>query len=242
MADQQVTLQTSAGPMRCVLSLPEGSARVPGVVVVPEAFGVNGAIQEACRRLSQAGFAALAPEIYHRTAPPGFVAPYDFAAVEGHFGPMTNGGLAEDVRVARDHLAGHARVGGGPVGVVGFCVGGFTAYLAACEVDLACAVPFYGGGIARGRPQFKMQPLLGGTPRCPTLCFFGGNDPSIPAADVEAVRARLAQCGPQHEVVVYPAAGHAFANAERSDKFHPEAAADAWARTLSFLGRHLRGA
>ena len=70
------------------------------------------------------------------------------------------------------------------------------------------------------------------------LAFFGSDDPFIPAADVERVRSTLAELGPEHEVIVYDGAPHGFFCNER-DSYRPEAAEDAWNRTLRFLHRHL---
>ena len=242
LSEAVVQLQTKAGPMQALLYLPasaETGGKVPGVVVVQEAFGVNTAIQEACRKLAVAGYAAIAPELFHRSAAPGAVFPYDFAVVGPHFAKLTNDGIAEDLGVARDFLAAHPRVRRDRLGVIGFCVGGFAAYLGACRLELAAAVVCYGGGLVHQRPQFALQPVLDETPRSPVLGLFGAKDASIPPADVEAIRARLARAGPGHEVVVYPDAGHAFLNQERPQNHHAPSAALGWEKILAFLGSKL---
>jgi len=102
-------------------------------------------------------------------------------------------------------------------------------------------VPFYGGGIASGErsPHQPVLPIdLASQLRCPVLAFFGGDDPFIPPADVERVRATLGKLGPQHEVVVYDGAPHGFFCNERGS-YRPEAAKDAWERTLGFFRTHL---
>lgn len=236
--EASVLLQTPDGPMGAHLTLPARQGPGPAVVVIQEAFGVNGNTRDVCRRLAAEGYAALAPELFHRTAVPGQVFPYDFALVQPHFSRLSNDGIAADLAAAHAFLAGHARAGG-RIGLVGFCVGGFAAFLGASRAPVQAAVSFYGGGIVRPRPGLQMQPVLGEAVACPTLCLFGGKDPSIPASDVEAIRTRLAAAGPLHELVVYPDAGHAFFNDERPANHHPAAAQDAWARTLAFLRAHL---
>jgi carboxymethylenebutenolidase len=190
------------------------------------------------RRLAQAGYAALAPEIYHRTGPGLTIAYNDFASARPHMAALTNEGLASDVQIAIDALrkAGQQRVG-----VVGFCVGGFAAFEAACRTSADATVAFYGGGIAKFRPMFQLQPLLGEVPniRKPVLCFFGEKDPGIAQTEVEAIRSGLGALTVPHDVVVYPDASHAFF-CDARPAYHPASAADAWQRTLAWFGQWLR--
>jgi carboxymethylenebutenolidase len=241
MAVQEATLDvaTPAGPMRCYLALPERRDPAPGVIVVQEVFGVNGSIQEAALRLARAGYVALAPELFHRSAAPGQVFPYDFTVVQPHFAQLTNEAVLEDLTAARDALAAHPRVRKDKLGVVGFCAGGFSAWLAAGKLGLQAAVPFYAGGLVRLRPGLKLQPCVAQAPTCPTLCFFGGKDQSIPPSDIAAIGEALSRAPAGSEVVVYPEAGHAFGNADRPANYHHESAEAAWAKTLAFLGAHL---
>jgi carboxymethylenebutenolidase len=91
------------------------------------------------------------------------------------------------------------------------------------------------------RPGFGLTPLLEdlGNLSCPTLFIFGEQDQSIPPADVEAVRARLASVGKPHEIVVFPGAGHGFFCDERP-AYHAAAAKAAWNRAVQWLETHLR--
>ena len=108
-----------------------------------------------------------------------------------------------------------------PVAVLGFCMGGTVAYLAATQLDgLAAAVCFYGGQIVKSADR---------KPRCPTQMHFGEKDEHIPMTDVDTIRAKRPDC----EIHVY-AAGHGFYCDERAS-FHAESAAIAWGRTLRFL-------
>jgi carboxymethylenebutenolidase len=75
--------------------------------------------------------------------------------------------------------------------------------------------------------------------RCPLLGLFGKEDPIVPVADVLELERRAASLSHEVETVVYPGAGHAFANDTRPEAYRPDAAADAWSRALVFFGRHL---
>lgn len=230
-----LTIQTADGPMDAYLA--RGKGRCPGVVVVQEAFGVNEHIRDVCDRLAAAGYTALAPEIFHRRGK-GLVVPYDNAApAMAELGFLTNEGIETDLAAALSCLRGEDGVDPARVGLVGFCVGGFAAFLGACRLDPAATVAFYGGGIVRPREGMALEPVLPEADAIdtPLLALFGGDDGGIPQTDVDAIRARL---GIACEVHVYEGAKHAFFNDRRAN-YHPAAAADAWTRTLDWFGRYL---
>ena len=120
-------------------------------------------------------------------------------------------------------------------------MGGYVSFLAACRTRVSAAICFYGGGIVTPRPRSSLVPLLSeaGRIRCPVLGLFGEEDASIPLADVVAIRERLSSLGENSEIVAYPGAGHGFFCEEKSS-YRPEAAADAWTRTLDWFERYLR--
>lgn len=239
--DQKPTLQTPDGPMDAFLALPEGSAPAPALVVAQEAFGVNRHIQEVCRRLAREGYIALAPELFHRTGAGMELLYTNIEAVMPHLARLTNAGIEMDLQAALEYLRGLTRAMPRHVGVVGFCLGGFAAFLAACRTDVAAAVSFYGGGVVRDRPGIDLRPLLSETERitAPILLFFGADDASIPPEDIESIRSRLSATGKVHDIVVYPGAGHGFLCDARAS-FHAQAAADAWRRTCRWLQHTLR--
>jgi aryl-alcohol dehydrogenase-like predicted oxidoreductase/dienelactone hydrolase len=242
MRETTVTLATRDGDMDAFLAEPEGSGRGPAVVVVPEAFGVNTHIKDVCRRFAREGYTAIAPDIFHR-AGKGLIFGYtDWEKIAPIFSELTNDGLETDVRAALAHARSLGQVDPARVGVVGFCVGGFAAFLAACRIDVASTVSFYGGGIASER-GFKMKPVLPETERikAPILLFFGAQDKNIPLdKDVASIRERLSALGKTFEVQVYENAGHGFFCDERA-AYEPNSAKDAWRRTLEWFGRTLKG-
>jgi len=208
-------------------------------VTVQTGGGVTPGIVADCERLASAGYLALGIEIYHRTAPAGFVSKkFEFPEVMPHFKALTNEGLADDLAGARDFLKAHPR-SSGKVGVVGFCVGGFVAYLGACRTGLSASVVYYGGGIVHARPQISaLEPLVGETVTCPVLGLFGADDASIPESDRSAIDAALTKQKVEHEIVAYAGAGHAFSNPERPS-FAPAQTEESWKKALAFLGKHL---
>jgi carboxymethylenebutenolidase len=243
MTEDRIVIETPDGPMEAHRASPPDGDPSPAVVVFQEAFGVDDHIRSVCRRFAREGYVAVAPELYHREGA-GLTFPYDdFAVVRPRLAALTNDGIAADVRAVLARLRSDPAVDGERIAAVGFCAGGFAAFLAACRTDVAAAVCFYGGGIARERPGMKLRPLLpeAGGMACPVLAFFGTEDASISAADVEAVGARLRELGKTFEIVSYPAAGHGFFNDERPS-YRADAAVDAWQRTLDWLERRLADA
>jgi carboxymethylenebutenolidase len=197
------------------LSLPEGSGPWPGIVVIHEGGGISPQLLRVCQRLAGEGYAAIAPDLFFRS---GGSEAGDFAALMGALVPEE---VLADITSAADTLRS---LGAGRIGVTGFCMGGrYTWYTAVHGQGFDAAVGFYGGGIADEL----------GEPQCPTLLFFGGQDPYIPPAEIEVVV--------QHhqDTVVYPEAGHGFMR-DRSESYHERSALDAWARMLAFFGEHLR--
>lgn len=195
------------------------------LVVIQEIFGVNSHIRAMCDRFAAKGYVAIAPAIFDRVEP-------DF---ECGYSP-------EEVAVARKFVANpdidaflrdtqaaiEAVKSVGAVGVVGYCLGGSVAYLAATRLDgLKAAVGYYGGAI----PRFADE-----TPKVPVLLHFGENDDGIPLESVEAVRAKR----PEVAIHVYPTAQHGFSCDERAS--YDKASADlAGERTLAFFEKQLRG-
>jgi carboxymethylenebutenolidase len=241
LTESTVTLETGDGPMDAFQVVPAGEGPHPALLVAMEAFGVNSHIQEVCRRFAREGYVALAPDFYHRTGRMLTYA-YDDPKRREPFSALTNAGIERDIQSALAHLGGLPQADTGRIGAIGFCVGGFMAFLAACRTDVATAVCFYGGGIVNLREGLALEPLLNETERIkvPILCIFGDQDASIPMAEVDAIRGRLDMQSRAHEVIVYPGAGHGFFCDERSS-FKSDAADGAWKRTRKWLEVRLKG-
>jgi len=115
----------------------------------------------------------------------------------------------------------------GPVGIIGFCLGGSIAYAAAARLSgLSAAIGYYGGAIVRFADE---------KPKVPTQLHFGEKDAGIPLSDVETIKSKR----PDVEVYVYPGAQHGFHCDERAS--YDKASADiAWPRSIAFFAKHLR--
>ena len=194
-----------------------------GVVVIQEIFGVNSHIREVVDSYAEAGYAALAPQIFDRVEADvqlGYGEADMGRGIELAFQKLQMPNTLADLQAAVDHAAAQ-----GPVGVVGYCFGGLLTWLAACELQgVAAAASYYGGGVAAE---------AGRSPKCPVIMHFGELDAHIPLSDVEKVKA----AHPQIPVHVYPA-DHGF-NCDHRASHHAESAALARRRTLEFFQQHL---
>lgn len=193
------------------------------LVVIQEIFGVNHHIRNVCDRFASAGYVAVAPAIFDRIER-DFQSGYspDEVAVARKFVANPDWtAMLRDVQAAIDSVKSV-----GPVGIVGFCLGGSVAYAAATKLTgLSAAVGYYGGAIVR---------FADDNPGVPMMLHFGEKDAGIPLSDVETIRAKQ----PDLEVHVYPGAQHGFSCDERAS--YDKASADiAWQRTLAFFAKHL---
>lgn len=236
MIDRALPVATPDGPMDAHLAIPGGPGPHPAVVIAQEAFGVNDHIRDVCRRFAAEGYVALAPELYHRQGS-GLVFAYDdLPNARERLRNLENDQITTDVVACLAALRAMPEVAPSRVGIVGYCMGGYVAFLAACRTDVRSTVVYYGGGIVNPRPGFRITPVLPEADRIesPLLGLFGAEDASIPPSDVEAIRSRLTALGKRHEIVVYEGAGHGFSCDPRAS-YHPEAAKDAWLRTRKWL-------
>jgi carboxymethylenebutenolidase len=215
-----IDLEASDGHrLGAYLAEPEGTPR-GGVVVVQEIFGVNSHIRSVCDRLAALGYLAVAPALFDRTER-GFecgYSPEEVARARAFIADPDWDAFLRDADAARAAVAPAGRVG-----VVGFCMGGTVAFLAATRLaGVDAASGFYGGRISAYAQE---------APRCPTQLHYGSEDAGIPMENVEAVRAaRGADCG----IHVYQGAGHGF-HCDARASFDPAASAVAWGRTVELF-------
>jgi carboxymethylenebutenolidase len=234
----RITIPSRNGEIEGYLALPQievsGPTPWPGVVVVHDLTGLSDDIRAITDRFATAGYVATAPNLYSRGGFP--------RCVRSMFGDLVagRGRVFDDLDAARQLIANRHDCSG-RVGVVGFCVGGGFALLAATRAFDASA-PYYGDLPA------DLSVLEGA---CPIVASYGGRDP-MPTLRGAAgkLRAALREHGVPHDVKEYPAAGHSFANRVVPGPlnlllrvpgiaYHHESSEDAWQRVLAFFAEHL---
>jgi len=200
------------------------SAPKAAVVVIQETFGVNHHIREICDRFAGNGYVAIAPAIFDRIEP-NFQSGYspEEVAVARKF--VANPDWAAMLRDSQAAIDAVKDVG--PVGIIGFCLGGSVAYAAATKLSgLSAAIGYYGGAIVR---------IAGDAPKVPTQLHFGEKDAGIPLSDVDIIRTKR----PEVEIHVYPGAQHGF-NCDERASYDQASAGIAKQRSLDFFARHLK--
>ena len=218
--------------MNAYVSAPEGNGTFPAVILFQEAYGVNGHIKNVADRVAGEGYVVIAPELFHRTAPAGFVAPYgDFSVVMPHFQALTTEMLVDDSYACYDWLVTQPNVKKDKIGSIGFCLGGRVSFIANSALKLAAAVSFYGGGM---HAIADRAASLSG----PQLMFWGGKDQHIKPEHVQTVVETLISNEKDYINVVISSADHAFFCDERPS-YNADAAKEAWGMTLAFFKNKL---
>ena len=217
------------------LALPDDAAPpFPGVVVIHDIYGFSADLKRHCQRFADAGYAAIAPDLYAGGRP---------ACVVKTLTSMATGkGFAYDViNAARNVLAARDDVDANRIGIAGFCMGGGFALIAAADQSFAVAAPFYG---AVPNKASRIEGL------CPTIAQFGVKD-TVFLHQAKRLARHLEELGIEHEVHIYEEAGHSFMNQlagplaplARHTPIHafydPDTEAKAWAKLLDFFQRHL---
>jgi carboxymethylenebutenolidase len=233
VSTETTTVSTPDGQMSLFVAKPDGAGPHPGLLVVQEAFGVNEHIQDVAKRYAAQGYLAVAPDFFHRFEERTI--PYEEVKTAiGKVMQLNDDMVMNDVNAGIDWLKSQ---GAAKIGIIGYCFGGRTAYLAATRSkDLACAVGYYGGGIA-GHPRAPVTKTADIS--IPILLFFGEQDQMISQDQVSAIKEALDKEGKDHQVKVYPGAGHGF-NCDARGSYNKEAADDAAAIARDFLAKHLK--
>lgn len=199
---------------------PQGNG--PGVVVIQEWWGLVDHIKDVCNRFAGEGFVALAPDLYHGKTTKS---PDEAAKL---LMELRIDEAEKDLSGAVQYLLEHDATTSQKVGVVGFCMGGaLSLYTATKNANVGACVIFY-GGFVNAKPDLpKLQ--------APVLGLYGERDKSVTPESVHQLEQQLKALGKKVDVIIYPNADHAFFNDTRPVVYYPEAAADAWQRTIEFL-------
>jgi len=201
---------------------PAGKPR-GGVVVIPEIFGVNSHIQQTTDGFAADGYVSVSPVSFEKTQrkyDTGYSAP-EIEAGRAIMQKLDPKNSMMDVQAAIKEASK-----AGKVGIVGYCYGGTVSWMSAARASgLACAVPYYGGG---------MHGLIGEKPKVPTMCNFGELDQSPTLAQAK----EIAAAHPEITAHFYAGAGHGF-NCDQRGSWNAEAAKLARSRTVEFFRKHL---
>ena len=199
----------------------------PAVVVIQEWWGLVPHIKNVADRFAQAGFVALAPDLYHGQSAKS---PDEAGKL---MMSMRIDEAEKDLRGAIRFLLKHSQTSSHHVGTVGFCMGGALSLFAASKnPEVGACVVFYGG-----HPNVK--PDLASL-KAPVLGLYAEKDTFVTQESVKTLEKSLKDLGKRVEMHIYPGADHAFFNDERPQVYNEAAARDGWNRTITFFRAELK--
>lgn len=203
-----------------VCCMPSELEPMGGIVLLQEIFGLTPQLRTMASRFAELGYRVVVPALYDRVQPDLVL---DYSEVEQAREAVSRL-VWEQTHLDIATAADFARCGGG-VALVGYCWGGGVVYRAACQLDVDCAVSFYGT---------RLPSYLDEKPRCPVQFHFGGLDQHVSPQEVEIVREAISG----REMYIYEQAGHAFANESRPS-FHRTSRDLAELRMFEFIESEL---
>lgn len=207
------------------LALPEGEGRFPALILIHEWWGLNDNIRQFADDFAAEGYVVLAVDLYNgeSTGTPDRARELATSVSSDLDGAFANLAAAVDFLNVREDVRPDS------LASVGWCFGGGWSYqLASNDLGVDTSVIYYG----RFNPEDDLSIM-----RAKMLGHFGEEDLSIPVEDVRSLEAKLKTLDGEHQIFIYPNAGHAFANVDNEMSYVPEAAELSWERTLDFLSR-----
>ncbi len=212
------------------LSLPKGEGTHPGIVAIQEWWGLDDWVKAQADSLAAHGYVVFATDLYD-----GKVA-YDQETAHQLMSGLVDEDVMAKLRASVQFLREREDVRAHAIGVIGWCMGGkYAIRFAAADPGIRACVLYYGAPLTDPRATRNIQ--------APVLGNYGAEDEGIPPEQVKKFEAALRKAGKSTDFKVYPGAGHAFANENNPwGGYRPDAAKDAWQRTLAFLDRELKRA
>jgi carboxymethylenebutenolidase len=209
------------------LARPSNADLSPVILICHENRGLTLHIQDVVRRCAKASYVGLALDLVSRQ---GGTAAVGEGNVPGALGNIPPEQFVEDFKSGWQYLKGQPFADAYRLGMTGFCFGGGVTWQVAVHMpELLAAVPFYGP-----HPEPSDIPNI----RAAVLAIYGGNDNRINSG-IPAIEEAMQANNKIYEKIIYPGADHAFHN-DTGSRYNPEAARDAWGRTLAWFEQHVR--
>ena len=234
---RDIQLSSAGATIPAYDARPEASGRYPIIVVISGFTGNSEHNKDVVRRFAQAGFYAVAPELYARE---GGMQGKDFAEMGKIASGVTRAQYLGDVKAAADYAKQQPWARADRLGVTGFCGGGaLTLHFAAEYPGVAAAAPWYGHvkrvyKDAPGVDAFSLSDKI----KAPVLGLYGDADTGIPSDDVKRFEVQLKKTNPNAEFILYPGAPHAFFSDDRPQVYKKDASEDAWKRCVAFFDKY----
>ena len=228
----QIPVQNST--MDVYVDAPERQTRGPAIILMYHRGGIDKFTKFIIERLVGVGYVVAAPEISHR-------APQDIPVAERK-SFLKDSEVIADIRATLDYLRSRPNVAADQIAIMGHCMGGRVALLAAGSLpEFRAAIAYYGGSVEKSwgenqgpTPMERLKNI-----RCPVIGFFGNKDVHPSPEIVDQIDAELTKHNVAHDFHRYPDVGHGFQNPARDTPEERQAAEDSWVKTLAFLRKVL---
>jgi len=233
----EVKIPVEGGSIPGYRAMPDAGGPFPAILVVQEVFGVHEHIKDICRRLAKVGYFAVAPALYARQGDVAGMS--EIKQIMQVVAKVPERQVASDLDATAAWAKSTGRADTSKLGIVGFCWGGRQVWLyAAHNPKLKAGVSWYG---VLQRPKNDMAPDnpidLVQRINAPILGLYGGADPGIPVAQIDAMQTALKAAGKPSEIIIYPDTPHGF-NADYRPSYRPQQARDGWTRMLGWFKHH----
>jgi carboxymethylenebutenolidase len=249
MSEQELRIETPDGAMTTFIAHPDEGGPFPVVVVYMDALGLRDTLREFGRRIAEAGYYAVVPDLYYRAGdgivfdaaklgdPEGEEMQRMFAMIQ----QVNDESVMSDTQAILDHAAGDPLASAGPSGCVGFCLGGRLVVRALQtfpdEFAAGSALhPSFIVGDGPDSPHLDIEKIRG-----ELYVGLGGADAFQPPEAFEPARAELERHGVAHQADVHDGADHGFMLVG-APMFQETAAEASWAQTFDLFRRRLQGA
>jgi carboxymethylenebutenolidase len=243
-----VDVPTPDGVADAILATPVEDGPFPGVLLYMDAFGLRARLEEMAERLAGEGYVVLVPNVFYRSGRAPVVEIGDltkqenragiFQKLRPHMQALTPDVAARDAEAYLAFLADDDRVGDGPVGTVGYCMGGALALRTAAHAPtrVAAVASFHGGRLATDDPDSPHR--LVDRVRAEVYLAHADNDGSMPAEQQRRISEALTTAGVRHRAELYDGAAHGFTMSDTA--VYDEAATERhWERLVDLFGRNL---
>jgi carboxymethylenebutenolidase len=243
-----VEIRTSDGTADAFLAVPEGEGHHPGVLFYMDAFGPRPRLEEMARRIAGEGYVVLVPNVFYRRGPAPLIDTSDlkdpaargakFDVLMPMMRELTPERAMADADAYVDYLRGHDRVADGPIGTIGYCMGGALALRTTAHrpEDVAAAAAFHPGRLATDAPDSPH--LLADRIRAEVYVASADNDQGMPPEQQKRLDEALTEAGVPHVCEQYDGATHGFTMSDTAA--YDEAATERhWQALLPLLARTL---
>jgi carboxymethylenebutenolidase len=243
MIEKDVVVTTKYGAMPSFAVCPDTAGAVPGIIIYMDAPGIREELRNMARRIARHGYFCLLPDMYYRLGTLRFDVPRRndamTAVIRNALLSLSNAFVMDDTAGMLAFLDAQEKVKAGPVGCVGYCMGGCYITTAAARFPhrIAAAASLYGVDIVTDKddsPHLIVDRVAG-----ELYYAFAETDPAVPDNVIPTLKAALDKNGKKYKLEIFPGTHHGFAFPERAT-YDTFAAEDTWAKVFALWDRTLK--